>query len=588
MTRFSTFVTLAAGLAAALGAPLRAAESDAKALAVKARAVLKQHCSRCHHGEGSDGGDFDVLKDRTLSAARDGEKPYVVAGKPGESYLFQRVEKGSMPPRSVSARPSDDDTAALRQWIEAGAPSFPEEAGGRPHVSQKVVLAAVRDHLRKADADVRPFLRYFSLSHLHNNPKVAEAELRTHRAALSKALNSLSWKPRIVLPRAVDRDQAVFALDVRELDWDKRDLWNEVLKGYPYGLRYDTQSDRELQDLDAEVSRLAGSEIPVVRADWFVATATRPPLYHTLLELPKTAGELETLLRVDVAQNFLRDRVERAGFRASGVSGQNRLVERHEAAHGAYWKSYDFKPGNPKADLAQLPLGPAFRDNPFANLAFIHDGGEIIFNLPNGLQGYLLVDGKDNRIDQGPEEVVNDSLKTSGTPAIVNGLSCMACHSHGIRPFKDVIRDGHGLFGDARRKVEKLFPKVEDMDVRVREDSDRFLATLEKATASFVRVDEDKNKDVREFPEAVGEVARRYRLTDLDLAAVAAELDFAKPEELRAAIERNPKLQGMGLRTLLQENGVVKRQDWEAVQARSQFQRVAVELGKGSPIIVLR
>jgi len=204
------------------------------------------------------------------------------------------------------------------------------------------------------------------------------------------------------------------------------------------------------------------------------------------------------------------------------------------------------------------------------------------------LQGYLLVDGKDNRIDQGPEEVVNDSLKTSGTPAIVNGLSCMACHSHGIRPFKDVIRDGHGLFGDARRKVEKLFPKVEDMDVRVREDSDRFLAALEKATASFVRVDEDKNKDVREFPEAVGEVARRYRLTDLDLAAVAAELDFAKPEELRAAIERNPKLQGMGLRTLLQENGVVKRQDWEAVQARSQFQRVAVELGKGSPIIVLR
>ena len=587
MNRSSIVLTLALGLASAFGTPVQSAETDAATIAVRARTVLKQHCARCHHGNGSEGGDFDVLKDKTMTADRVGDKPYVIPGKPSESYLLQRVERGSMPPKSISNRPSAADKAALRRWIETGAPAFPATEA-RPHVSQRAVLEIVRKDLRDADPDARRFRRYFTLAHLHNNPKLHDADLRIHRAALSKAVNSLSWKPRLVLPRAIDQEQTVFVLDLRELDWDKKNLWTEVVKAYPYGLAFDNQLDAGLRDLDAETARLANSEIPIVRADWFVATATRPPLYHTLLQLPKTAGELETKLGVDVAQNFLRDKLARAGFRASGVSAQNRLVERHEAEHGAYWKSYDFKPGNPKSDLAQFPLGPAFQGNPFDKQAFTHDGGEIIFNLPNGLQGYLLVDGKDNRIDQGPEEVVNDSLRTSGTPAIVNGLSCMACHGQGLRPVKDQIRAGAGVFDDAQRKVERLYPRAERMNVLVREDSERFLRALEKATGPFLRTAAEKNKNLGEYPEVVGEAARLYRLVDLDLTTVALELDFAKPEELREAIEQNPRLREMGLAPLLQENGVVKRQDWEALGGHTLFQRIALELGKGSPIRVVQ
>ena len=186
------------------------------------------------------------------------------------------------------------------------------------------------------------------------------------------------------------------------------------------------------------MAQLAGTDIPVVRSDWFVATATRPPLYHTLLDLPRTATELETTLRVDVHQNFLRDSLARAGFRGSGVSGQSRLVERHDAAHGAYWKSYDFKPGNPKGDLAQLPLGPVFKENPFENVAFVHDGGEIIFNLPNGLQAYLLVNGKGRRIDEGPTKIV--SVKNRPDPTVINGISCMTCHARGMIDKADQVR----------------------------------------------------------------------------------------------------------------------------------------------------
>ena len=86
--------------------------------------------------------------------------------------------------------------------------------------------------------------------------------------------------------------------------------------------------------------------------------------------------------------------VARAGFTQSGVSGHNRLVERHEAAYGADWKSYDFKSSDGLGNLFLYPLGLVFHKNPFERFAFKHDGGGIIFNLPNGLQGYMLVDGK--------------------------------------------------------------------------------------------------------------------------------------------------------------------------------------------------
>ena len=113
------------------------------------------------------------------------------------------------------------------------------------------------------------------------------------------------------------------------------------------------------------------------------------------------------------------DKLVRGGFQQSGVSGQNRLVERHDAEFGAYyWKSYDFKPRRARANLTRFPLGPEFPGNPYPRQAFRHDGGEMIFGLPNGMQGYFLSDGKGRRIDEGPTDVVSDALKTSGTPAI--------------------------------------------------------------------------------------------------------------------------------------------------------------------------
>ena len=69
---------------------------------------------------------------------------------------------------------------------------------------------------------------------------------------------------------------------------------------------------------------------------------------------------LEKRLQVDFEDNFARGKLARAGFAASGVSSQNRLVERHDTAVGGYyWKSYDFKPRRTRATCSASPSVPA-------------------------------------------------------------------------------------------------------------------------------------------------------------------------------------------------------------------------------------
>jgi serine/threonine-protein kinase len=578
-------ICLAAVLAAAVAAPRAGAAEAPRELAARARAVLKAHCSRCHSGDGSSSGyAFDVTKHETLVKPVGDDEPVVVPNSLEKSALWKAVQK-RMPQKGSPEREAfgDEQRQALQKWIVAGAPPFPA-ASDRPFLTLRAVLTAVRDHLRRADSDTRPFLRYFSLAHVHNNPAVSDEDLRYYRAALSKVVNSLSGKPRVAVPEAIDPPAAtVFVVDVRDLDWDRADLWRRVIEAYPYGLRYGSHPDRELKELDREIVDLTKCDLPWVRGDWFVATASRPPLYHDLLQLPKNARDLERRLGVEVADNFRDGKLVRAGFSHSGVSGQNRLLERHDAPNvaGAYWKSYDFLPDNGRGNLTRLPLGPLDLfpkgRHPFAAQAFKQDGGEIIFNLPNGLQGYLLVNAKDERIDTGPIAVVSDDRRVSGTPEIVTGVSCMACHSQGMIGFKDFLRDHSAVFGDAEKKVKQLYPEPKVLNNLVEADRRRFVDSLEKAVGPFLRVGPDKEAPLARFKEPVAEVVLPYRRGYLDLKAVALELFVENPDDLVKKVGEK-RFKELGLEALTRPGGVVGRLEWEAVDGYSLMQEVAREL----------
>jgi serine/threonine-protein kinase len=553
-------------------------------LARQALGVFQKFCYRCHGQNGAREGNMDYILDPKKLA----DRRKLVPGNAAKSRILRLVREGDMPPEGEKPRPGKAEMDILEKWIQAGAAPPIEVAKGRTFISTAAMLRAIRDHVRKQDADARPFLRFYTLTHLHNLPSVKDDDLRLYRAALSKLVNSLSWKKKIVLPQRVDPGGTIFAVDLRDLDWDRYGLWKVVLEKYPYGLSFHNYpEDEEARELARELTDLTGTALAYIRADWFIAHASRPPLYHLLLRLPASAGELERLLDVNVEANYLRGALARAGFANSGVSGHNRLVERHEASTGAYWKSYDFKSDEGEANLILRPLGPLFRGQHFPDLAFRHAGGEIIFNLPNGLQGYLLVDGKDRRIDEGPIEVVSDRLKTSGTPAIVNGLSCMACHKHGmIADFKDSIRSGTAVQGEALSRVKALYKTGQEMDRLLKQDEDRFLAALDQACGPFLRSGPDDKTDIRAFSETIGPIARWYNLQKVGAEEAAAELGLENAQKLKGAIETNARLRELGLGPLAQGE-TIGRQAWESLQFfTSPFQETARIMRLGTPLRV--
>jgi hypothetical protein len=565
--------------------------AEDKPLAVQARDVLKERCHGCHKGPGSKGGRFNAFVYKSLvTSEKAGQKPVVVPKQLGGSELWQKIEAGEMPEEGSVEK--EKFTAAektiLKQWIEAGAPEWPavEAAPNRTYISIPQMLAAIRDDLRKAPVDDRSYLRYYTLTHLYNQPRtrISDADLRIYRAAFSKAVNSLSWKRSIVVPRAVDKsEETIFAVDLRDLDWDREGLWKYVVACYPYGLAYDAHEEPAYRDPYVEIVALTGVRLPFVRADWFVATATRPPLYNALIQLPQSAVDLEKKLDVDIPKNFLRARLMRAGFARSKVSPEsNRLIERHEALYGAYWKSYDFRSGQERSVLPQYPLGPVFYGNPFDAQAFHQAGGEIIFNLPNGLQGYMLVNNKDQRLDVAPD-FVSDSQKTSGSPAVVNGISCMACHNEGMKSeFTDEIRLGTSVGGDAKLKVQQLYPEPKVLADKTKDDRQRFLDAEQKAMSPFLQVGEDSKKAVESFDEPIGKIARYYRLDDLDAATAATEIGLESADVLAGAVKGNSRLRDLGLGPLAR-GGYVKRGDWEKIEGNSVMQRTARELDRGTP-----
>ncbi len=553
------------------------------------KAIFTKHCHRCHGQNGAVEGSLENVLD--FAALR---KDFVKAKDPKGSYLFERmgIKKDMPPSKRVTERPTDDEIAVVKQWIEAGALDPEEKAAPRVFLSLEDELSAAQKYLRGvAGREDRKYIRFFTLRHLHNLPNdgpraVLDADLGQYQAALAKLLNSLSWKKAIVVPAAVDKQRTLFAVDIRKLDWDRLDLWDKILAVYPYGLKHDSYPDKKtLNDLAEDVYTLAGTKLPIVRADWFIATASRPPLYHDLVQIPMNAGELEGRLKVNVTDNIKEKRAKRAGFNASGVSGSNRLVERHESEFGAYWKSYDFKSSTGFGNLFVFPLGPKFQEHPFDNdHAFKHDGGEIIFNLPNGLQAYMLVDGKDNRIDAGPIAVVNDSEKTSGTPEVINGLSCMNCHARGMRRFTDQVRGGHILAGKKKSFLEELYPSPVEMDKLVLEDEERFLTALDKACADFLKAGPVAKKTMREFDEPIAPIAKWYLVQEIDLLTAARELGLDKAEELSAIIKGNEELQKLGLFPLARGNKI-KREVWESrAFLVSPYQVAAQKLKLGAPI----
>jgi hypothetical protein len=517
------------------------ADDRQREIATLARDILNRRCFSCHGANGVARKNVFVLDRERLVASQ------VVVPADRASLLLRLVESGAMPEGGLPL--SDQEKSMLREWVIAGAPDWDDTASPeRAFIDERKIVTLVEQDLLNQSQRSRQFLRYFSLAHLYN-AGVSELELETYRAALSKLINSLSWHKEITRPAVVDAARTVFRIDLRDYNWTGA-TWELLLAAYPYALRSAEGSI---------VTRVSGVQVPYVRADWFVANASVPPLYHDLLALPRSAVDLERQLGVDAARDLAEEKnLARAGLRASGVSQNNRVLERHVSLYGAYWKSFDFRNSVDQQNVFQHPLG------------FNPAGSEIIFNLPNGLQAYLVVDGFQRRINEAPIAIVSDRTSPDD-PVIRNGRSCMSCHYDGVRHFRDETRSviQANLSGSFDRdKALAIYPPQENLDRLIERDRDRFRSAVALASGASASAPHE---------EPINALARRFA-ADLSLAQAAAEAGL-EAAEFRDRVRRSARLAQLGYTQLLVSGGAIKRDAWDR-----NFDDLVLELGLGRPM----
>ena len=517
-------------------------------LAQEVSALFEQSCLNCH-GESGAYKD-ELLIERTALV----DTGVIIPGDPEGSEFYKRLlgptENGAQMPLNLQPL-SPEAVETIARWITAGAPDWNVQYDIN-FITTDAMLDTMRTHLNSLDPFDRPSARYFTMTHLHNAGESPET-LNDYQIALSKLINSLSWRREITNPTPIDAAQTIFHIDLRRYEWNtKTDVWTHIEQAYPYNIAFDPETQTALLEKLTQLQTETGSTVPFVHVDWFLATASLPPLYHDILGLPQTDSVLETQLEVDVENNIRHApgiNVWRAGFNDSGVSTNNRVVERHTSRYGAYWKSYDFAGSVGSQHIFTHPLD------------FTHDGGEIIFNLPNGLQAYFLVDANGNRLNDAPIDIVSNPAASD--PTVRNGLSCIGCHTQGMKKFEDSVRaaieqDENPPYN--KEQALRLYPEQSILDELLEKDTQRFQQALEKIGGPFA----DDASRQRFFKRHENEPVQRFHeafQAPLDASHAAAAVGL-ETEKFLTQIREKQSLKSLGLQTLTVVNGTVKRDAW--------------------------
>lgn len=532
-----------------VGSDLASAQDIAPPADPVARAafeVLDKHCARCHQdgkltAREKPAKNFGfVLKLDQLAASPN----YILPGNPFGSKLFKQIVDQEMPYDVVYEgkslpEPSEGDLKALEAWINSLGTKTAAACEARKFVSHGDEIALIAADLEKLSRTRARGTRYLTLTHLQN-ACADDAAMKVYRQGTVKLVNSLSRSSDILRLETIDPDAAIIRFNIDDLGWAAHD-WDNVLAVYPYN----TQPRMQLTNV---LYGATGTNLPYVRADWFAFTASQPPLYEKLLNLPRTFQALAREQGVDVEGNIRKFLAQRSGFQKSGVSQNNRLIERHASRSGYFWTSYDFAGNKTRQSLFEFPLGPGGKDG------FDHDGGESIFSLPNGYQGYYLNNAKGEAVDKGPTNIVRDLTRKD--LAVTNGISCMSCHDQGMRKAKDEVRanvlSGRAFQRDTREAVEALYPPHERMDRVIEDDAKRFADAMMRAGLEPTL----KLNGV----EMINAIAKRYE-DDVDSTLAAAELGLTKAEFTKRSADADRRFKPL-IRRL--EQGLVPRDQFEA------------------------
>jgi serine/threonine-protein kinase len=506
------------------------------------KSILEVNCGGCH-SNGVSLGDMNYILD-LKELIKQGK---VIPGDASDSQIFIRMQQQSMPPAFIrDQRPTFGQIELVGQFFDSLEPVEAYACEPYEFMTQDEMITAMSDDVARVDAADQPFTRYLTVTY-NTNAGGCGRELDRQRYALYKGINSVSTNTRVTQPVAIDENETIFRIDIRDYNWDRAidieddgivdfdDAWLAIVDASaPYALEFEgDQADDLKQDTQTAV--------PFMPVNAFIQSTEQGDLYYSLIGALQNLFDFEReVLLIDTALEIADDNLMRAGFSNSGVSKQERVLNRFDnglAAGQSYWISFDFDGGNGNGEVNGVSNGfetnvanESIYDDP---LDFAFAGGEAIFSLPNGMQGYYVAAANGLRLAEAPVGVVIDPAQNNGL--VTNGASCHSCHQAGLITFTDTVRD-------------YVIQNSADFD------NDTFESVMEQYPEPLVfqnRMDQDSAMHVRaveatgippKTPDAITRVYLDFQLGDITARYAAGELNVTEEYLLKNINLLDPRL----------------------------------------------
>ena len=305
------------------------------------RPVLTENCFHCHGPDpGSRKASLRLDTREGFFTGTDERGPTIVAGKPEESPLYQRLvtkdEDDVMPPPDSHKELKAEEIAKIRQWIVEGAPWQPHWSYLKPERGQVPAVGGSAAPVRNAiDAFVFAKLKEKNLT-----PN-AEADRRTLARRLSLDLTGLPPTPAEVEGFVADQSPDYFEKFVEQkmasphYGEHMAKYWLDAARyGDTHGLHYDNYREmwpyrdwvigafnRNLPFDQFTTEQLAGDLLPNPTDDQKIATGFQ--------RCNITTNEGGTIVEENLA-NYARDRVETLSWVYLGVTGNCLVCHDHK------------------------------------------------------------------------------------------------------------------------------------------------------------------------------------------------------------------------------------------------------------------
>lgn len=439
------------------------------------------------------------------------------------------------------------------------------------------VVGPIYADLSAIGAKDRPFVRYLDLSNIPEDKR--EEVFKT----LGGHINALSRETDLASPAAVKG--GLVRIDLRDYGWDAK-VWEkfrdidpyfhvQIVKDWPggdyEGKPYDKGSFKVSQtagapwlaETDDARKKLTAilydmeTEVPVLRADWwFAQTAVqegRKVGYYDLLGI-KAEKDYHALIRFDPKLSAKLEHRRAVVF--SGITLQPRRVERTPTVLGGLWRSFDNSTAVAKAN-----------PHVFLDDEFTFEATEQFAPLPNGLPVWWLANGKGERQDKAPDNIVGGDRTThSNDTRLQINLSCIRCHfaakdEMGIKPIVDkkigriTAKDYDKLRELQRQYLRALKPSIES-------DQRNYETAIKQATGGMTG---------QEWATAYAKLWSWYEDAKVDLTRAAGDLG-CKADDLKAGLERQEKTTGNlhPMLSIILAGDAIPIRQWEEVYPLAQ------------------